>query len=160
MTRWVCFNDPAWKSSGWGGVVWWVGNIPTTFIQIAGAGSIIKIIFPNIFHQNLITFLCFLLNTSVFFIPVFSVQRFLVFTAIFISRISLATTELSLASPELSLATPELSLATPEQKGSLDAVWTVYTFPLRFLSTRYPMTGALEVILVQVMGMVDELVHV
>ena len=20
LTRWVCFNDPAWESSGWGGV--------------------------------------------------------------------------------------------------------------------------------------------
>ena len=38
-TRWVCFNDPAGESSGWvggGGV----GNIPTTLIQLAGAGSI------------------------------------------------------------------------------------------------------------------------
>ena len=35
-TRWVCFNDPACESSWWCGVV---GNIPTTFIQLAGAGS-------------------------------------------------------------------------------------------------------------------------
>ena len=27
-TRWVCFNDPAWDSSGW------VGNKPTTYIQL------------------------------------------------------------------------------------------------------------------------------
>ena len=36
--RWFCFNDPAWESSGW------VGNIPTTYIQLSGAGSKIKVI--------------------------------------------------------------------------------------------------------------------
>ena len=34
-----CFNDPAWESSGWGGG--WVGDIPTTYIQlVAGVGGI------------------------------------------------------------------------------------------------------------------------
>ena len=31
MTRWVCFNDPDWESSGW------VGHIPLP--QLAGTGS-------------------------------------------------------------------------------------------------------------------------
>ena len=33
-----CFNDPAWKVCGWGG---WCGVwlTPTTYIQLAGAGS-------------------------------------------------------------------------------------------------------------------------
>ena len=33
-----CFNDPAWESSGWNG---WcgVGDIPNTYIQLAGGGS-------------------------------------------------------------------------------------------------------------------------
>ena len=30
-----CFNDPAWKVCG--GVGWWL--TPTTYIQLAGAGS-------------------------------------------------------------------------------------------------------------------------
>ena len=34
-----CFNDPAWKVCGWVG---WVGHIPSTYIQLAGAGSINK----------------------------------------------------------------------------------------------------------------------
>ena len=37
-----CFNDPAWKVCGWwgggGGVGGWL--TPTTYIQLAGAGSI------------------------------------------------------------------------------------------------------------------------
>ena len=41
-TRWVCFNDQAWESSGWGGMGW-VGNIPTTFIQLTVAGSIFNL---------------------------------------------------------------------------------------------------------------------
>ena len=36
-----CFNDQAWKSSGMGGVGW-VGNIPTTYIQLTVAESIIN----------------------------------------------------------------------------------------------------------------------
>ena len=39
ITRWVCFNDPAWESSGWGGRVGWVVNIPTSYIQLNVAGS-------------------------------------------------------------------------------------------------------------------------
>ena len=35
-----CFNDPAWKVCGW--VMGWGGWLtPTTYIQLAGAGSII-----------------------------------------------------------------------------------------------------------------------
>ena len=42
-TRSVCFNDPAWESlwvSGVGWVVWMVWLTPTTYIQLARAGSI------------------------------------------------------------------------------------------------------------------------
>ena len=54
ITRWVSFNDPAWESSGWGGWVVRVGlsNIPTTFIQLDGAGSIkMNIVELDLFNQ-------------------------------------------------------------------------------------------------------------
>jgi len=40
LNKMGCFNDPAWKvCGGWVGVVgWWL--TPTTYIQLAGAGSI------------------------------------------------------------------------------------------------------------------------
>jgi len=38
LTRWVCFNDPAWDSSGLvGGVGRVVGNKLTTYIQLTVA---------------------------------------------------------------------------------------------------------------------------
>ena len=43
ITRWVCFNDPAWESFWVGGVEWVVWLTPTTYIQLAGAGSMSKI---------------------------------------------------------------------------------------------------------------------
>ena len=42
LTRWVCFNDPAWESSGWVGWGGFLGDIPTTYIQLAQAGSMKK----------------------------------------------------------------------------------------------------------------------
>ena len=36
--RWVCFNDPAWESSGWSGVVWWgTYQLPLSSSPVAGS---------------------------------------------------------------------------------------------------------------------------
>ena len=36
--RWVYFNDPAWESSGWGGVVGWVTyQLPISSSPVAGS---------------------------------------------------------------------------------------------------------------------------
>ena len=45
-----CFNDPAWTTTTQrvlGGVGWVVGHIPTTYIQLAGAGSTMEVNFEK-----------------------------------------------------------------------------------------------------------------